>query len=286
MQAAEARRAVAAATVDRLGARPGGRRRGRPQRLQPAGRPPDALRRRRPGLAHRRTSPARSERSSSCDGSRRRTARSPRSILGSSRASSSATASRSPCGPTSTGAVPRAPAGRLRAGARAPARRPAADRRDDAALHGSHRGDATDVASRDVTPDLADADRALLADTLRDLRRSIVDRRRRRAAAARRAAPVERARHRATGRSSSTSRTPPAGRSSTTWRGCPSRSASATRTPTEALLDECRGVVLAIIAAHRWRRDDQHPSGRRSGVAFLDALRDGPPWPALDDVTW
>ena len=34
-----------------------------------------------------------------------------------------------------------------------------------------------DVASRDVTPDLADTDRALLADTLRDLRRSIADRR-------------------------------------------------------------------------------------------------------------
>ena len=52
------------------------------------------------------------------------------------------------------------------------------------------------------------------------------------------------------------------------------------------LLDECRGVVMAIIAMHRWHRDDQHPSGRQSGVAFLDALRDGPPWPALDAVHW
>ena len=34
-----------------------------------------------------------------------------------------------------------------------------------------------DVASRDVTPDLAETDRALLANTLRDLRRSIVNRR-------------------------------------------------------------------------------------------------------------
>ena len=33
-----------------------------------------------------------------------------------------------------------------------------------------------DVASRDVTPELADADRELLANTLRSLRRSIVDR--------------------------------------------------------------------------------------------------------------
>ena len=52
------------------------------------------------------------------------------------------------------------------------------------------------------------------------------------------------------------------------------------------LIAECRGVVLALIAAHRWRRDDQHPSGRQGGVAFLSAVRDGPPWPAIDDVTW
>lgn len=52
------------------------------------------------------------------------------------------------------------------------------------------------------------------------------------------------------------------------------------------LVDECRGIVLAIVATHRWRRDDQHPSGRQSGLAFLDALRDGPPWPALDEVAW
>src|SRR5947209_13631 len=52
------------------------------------------------------------------------------------------------------------------------------------------------------------------------------------------------------------------------------------------LVGECRGVVLALIAAHRWRRDDQHPSGRQGGVAFLNAVRAGPPWPASDDVTW
>jgi aminoglycoside phosphotransferase (APT) family kinase protein len=48
------------------------------------------------------------------------------------------------------------------------------------------------------------------------------------------------------------------------------------------LIAECRGVLLALVAAHRWRRDDQHPSGRQSGVACLNVLRDGPPWPALD----
>ena len=52
------------------------------------------------------------------------------------------------------------------------------------------------------------------------------------------------------------------------------------------LVAECRGVVLALVAAHRWRRDDQHPSGRASGVAFLDVVRSGPPWPMLDAITW
>jgi thiamine kinase-like enzyme len=54
----------------------------------------------------------------------------------------------------------------------------------------------------------------------------------------------------------------------------------------QELVGECRTLVLALIAAHRWRRDDQHPSGRQSGVAFLDVLRAGPPWPALDAVHW
>ncbi len=52
------------------------------------------------------------------------------------------------------------------------------------------------------------------------------------------------------------------------------------------LVEDCRGAVLALVAAHRWRRDDQHPSGRESGVAFLDAVRRGPPWPTLDEITW
>jgi Ser/Thr protein kinase RdoA (MazF antagonist) len=47
------------------------------------------------------------------------------------------------------------------------------------------------------------------------------------------------------------------------------------------LVGECRGLVLAMVAAYRWRRDDQHPSGRQSGVALLNVLRDGPPWPAV-----
>ena len=51
------------------------------------------------------------------------------------------------------------------------------------------------VASRDLTPALADADRELLSHTLRSLRRAIEDRGARRATAARRAAPGQRAPH-------------------------------------------------------------------------------------------
>jgi hypothetical protein len=54
----------------------------------------------------------------------------------------------------------------------------------------------------------------------------------------------------------------------------------------QKLVDEHRRVVLALVAVHRWRHDDQHPSGRASGRAFLDVLRSGPPWPALDDIHW
>jgi hypothetical protein len=54
----------------------------------------------------------------------------------------------------------------------------------------------------------------------------------------------------------------------------------------QRLVQECRRVVLALVAAHRWRRDDHHPSGRPSGLAFLEVLRAGPPWPALDAVHW
>jgi hypothetical protein len=51
------------------------------------------------------------------------------------------------------------------------------------------------------------------------------------------------------------------------------------------LLDECRQLVLAIVAAWRWDRDDQFPNGRWFGQEFLRLLRAGPPWPTLDAVT-
>ncbi len=142
-----------------------------------------------------------------------------------------------------------------------------------------------DVASRDVTPELADTDRALLADSLHELSQSIINRR----------AP-EQLLH---GEPhtwnvldtkngllfidfENTAKGPI--EYDIAW--APQEVGDRYPNADEDLLDECRGVVLAIIATHRWSRGDQHPSGRESGFAFLNALRDGPPWPALDDVSW
>lgn len=50
------------------------------------------------------------------------------------------------------------------------------------------------------------------------------------------------------------------------------------------LLDECRQLVLALCAAWRWDIGDQFPNGKRFGDEFLRVLRAGPPWPSLDAV--
>jgi len=50
----------------------------------------------------------------------------------------------------------------------------------------------------------------------------------------------------------------------------------------EHLLHECRGLVLAMVAAWRFEPNDQFPNGQRAARALLRALHEGPPWPALD----
>lgn len=53
----------------------------------------------------------------------------------------------------------------------------------------------------------------------------------------------------------------------------------------QGLLDDCRQLVLAMVAAWRWDLGDQFPNGRRFGEELLRLLRAGPPWPTLDLVT-
>lgn len=142
-----------------------------------------------------------------------------------------------------------------------------------------------DVASRDVTPDLADTDRELLANRLRDLRRSIANRR----------APEQLLHGEPHSWNVLNTKNGPLfidfentahGPVEYDLAWVPKEVSERYPDANQDLVGECRGLVLAIVAMHRWRKDDQHPSGRQSGVAFLNVLRDAPPWPTLDDVAW
>ena len=135
-----------------------------------------------------------------------------------------------------------------------------------------------DVAGRDVTPDLADTDRAFLASMLRDLKRPLASRR----------VPGQLLHgepHR--GNVLNTKNGPLFTDFENTARGpveydlawVPTAVSDRYGDADQDLVGDCRGLVLAMVAAYRWRRGDQHPSGRQSGVALLQVLRDGPPWP-------
>ncbi len=50
------------------------------------------------------------------------------------------------------------------------------------------------------------------------------------------------------------------------------------------LLSQCRGLVLAMVAAWRWDQADEFPDKHQAARALLSALRTGPPWPPLDVV--
>jgi thiamine kinase-like enzyme len=139
-----------------------------------------------------------------------------------------------------------------------------------------------DVANRDLTPELPNAERELLANTLCSLRRSIVDR-----------GATEQLLH----------------GEPHPWNVLGTKDGplfidfeNSVRGPVEYdlawvpeevserypgadqdLVGECRGLMLAIIAVWRWRRDDQHPSNPQR-AEWLSAFRQGPPWPAVDVV--
>ena len=51
------------------------------------------------------------------------------------------------------------------------------------------------------------------------------------------------------------------------------------------LLNDCRQLVLAMVAAWRWRLGDEFPNRRRWGQEILRSLRESPPWPTLHTMT-
>jgi Ser/Thr protein kinase RdoA (MazF antagonist) len=136
------------------------------------------------------------------------------------------------------------------------------------------------VASRDDTPALADADRELLGDTLRNLRRAIGER-----------GAAEQILH----------GEPHPGNVLTTKNGllfvdletccrgpvefdlahAPDDVGAHYPGVDQDLLRECRILVLAMITTWRWDRGDQLPNGRRRGTEWLSQIRaaldrDGP----------
>jgi hypothetical protein len=128
------------------------------------------------------------------------------------------------------------------------------------------------VASRDHTPALADADRELLGDTLRSLRRVVGER-----------GNAEQLLH----------GEPHPGNVLTTKNGllfidletccrgpvefdlahAPEEVSEHYPGVNRDLLRVCRILVLAIVTTWRWDRDDQFPNGRRLGTEWLGQLR-------------
>jgi Phosphotransferase enzyme family len=140
------------------------------------------------------------------------------------------------------------------------------------------------VESSNLTPELADADRELLVDTLRSRRRAIVDR-----------GAAEQLLHGEPhpGNVLNTKTGPLFIDLETCCRGpvefdlahVPADVSERYPGADEQLVSECRVLVLAMVAAWRWDPGDQFPNGQRAARALLSALREGPPWPTLD-VVW
>lgn len=139
------------------------------------------------------------------------------------------------------------------------------------------------VASRDLTPALDDVDRELLGATLRSLRRAIADR-----------GVLEQLLHGEPHPDNllSTNNEPLFIDLETCCRGpvefdlahLPEEAVEHYPDVDRELLDECRGLVLAMVAAWRWDASDQFPNGRRVGRELISTLGKGPPWPSLEVV--
>jgi Phosphotransferase enzyme family len=138
------------------------------------------------------------------------------------------------------------------------------------------------VASRDQTPALADADRELLSGVLGSLRRRIADH-----------GAAEQRLHGEPHPGNNTKDGPRFIDLETCCRGpiefdlahVPQAVVEHYPDVDQELLGECRGLVLAMVAAWRWDAADQFPNGQRAARDLVSTLRAGPPWPALDVVT-
>ena len=139
------------------------------------------------------------------------------------------------------------------------------------------------VASRDRTPALADADRVLLSTTLRSRRQAISDR-----------GAAEQLLHGEPhpGNVLSTKSGLRFIDLETSCRGpiefdlahVPEAVSDRYPDADQELLAECRILVLAMVAAWRFDPRDQFPNGQRAARELLSAIREGPPWLALDAV--
>ena len=139
------------------------------------------------------------------------------------------------------------------------------------------------VANPDLSPELADADRVFLSGRLESLRRAIDDR-----------GAVEQLLHGEPhqGNVLNTRNGPLFIDLETCCRGpvefdlahAPEAVCQHYPNVDQGLLEECRQLILAMVAAWRWERGDQFPNGRRFREEFLRALREGPPWPTLDAI--
>jgi hypothetical protein len=138
-------------------------------------------------------------------------------------------------------------------------------------------------ASREQSPALGDADRALLLDTLRDATEAI-----------RALGAVEQLLHGEPhpGNVLATARGLQFIDLETCCRGpiefdlahAPAPVADCYPGVDRALLGECYRLVLAMVAAWRWDANDQFPDGIAFGERCNAALRAGPPWPPIDVV--
>ena len=128
------------------------------------------------------------------------------------------------------------------------------------------------TASRDLTPALADADRELLGDTLRSLRGAIGGR-----------GAADQLLHGEPhpGNVLATTNGPLFIDLETCCRGpvefdlahAPEEVGEHYPGVDQALLRECRILVLAMVTTWRWDRDDQLPNGRQLGTEWLSQMR-------------